>query len=96
MVDMNKLFDENGWSLHCNLCGKDVFKNPLDYYMLKDDVWAEICDNDYISTHHVLCRDCAERILGRPFQPEDMADVPVNYCYIDNDNRILKILMEKK
>lgn len=96
MTNMKELFEENRWSLHCNLCGKDVFKNPLDYYMLKDDVWAEICDNDYISPYYVLCRDCAERILGRPFQPEDMTDAPVNYYYANSNSPILKILMEKK
>lgn len=70
--DISKLFRKQGWSLHCSTCGKDVFKNPKDYYMLKDEVWNEICNNDYISKSSVLCRDCAEKILGRKFTREDM------------------------
>ena len=28
---MQKLSKKNKWSLHCNFCGKDVFKDPLSY-----------------------------------------------------------------
>ena len=89
MANMQELMQKNHWSLHCNLCGKNVFEHPLDYYMLKDEIWDKITDNNYISRTSVLCRDCAEQILGRKFQDEDFIDAPVNYDYIDNE-RILK------
>ena len=90
MSDMQKLSKKNNWSLHCNFCGKDVFKNPLDYFMVKDKIWKEICDNDYVSPTHVLCRYCAEEVLGREFVDEDFINAPINYEYLDNDTKILK------
>lgn len=65
-------------SLHCNLCGKDVFKNEDDYFMLKDEIWDEVCDNDYVSKTEILCKDCTEYWLGRKLTPEDYLDAPVN------------------
>lgn len=89
MTDMLALMRKNNWSLHCDLCGKNVFEDPLDYFALKDEVWDQVTDNDYISDSSVLCRDCVEQILGRKLQNEDFADAPVNYEY-DDDTRILK------
>lgn len=90
-IDVRKLFIEEGWSLHCSTCGKDVYKNPRDYYMLKDEIWSIVCDNDYISKTDVLCRDCAEKILGRKFRKSDFTDAPVNISYVDaNGNPIIK------
>lgn len=65
-------------SLHCNCCGKNVFKHPGDYFMLKDEVWAKVCDTQYISTEDVLCRKCTEHYLGRKLTPKDYSDAPVN------------------
>ena len=76
--DIRDLFRVEGWSLHCNLCGKDVFKDPNDYFMLKNEVWDEVCDNDYISGTDVLCKSCVEKILGRKLSREDYTDAPVN------------------
>ena len=90
MSNMQELFKKNNWSLHCNLCGRDVFKHPLDYYMLKDEIWNEICNNDYVSPTHILCRDCAEEILGRQFIDDDFTDAPVNYEHLDDGTKILK------
>lgn len=90
MSNMQELFKKNNWSLHCNLCGRDVFKHPLDYYMLKDKIWKEITDNCYVSSTSVLCRNCAEQILGRKFVDEDFTDAPVNYVYKDDNNCVLK------
>ena len=90
MADMQKLSKKNKWSLHCNFCGKDVFKDPLDYYMVKNKIWNEICDNDYVSPTHILCRHCAEEILGRQFIDDDFIDAPVNYEYLDDGTKILK------
>ena len=78
MANMQLLFKKYGWSLHCNLCGKDVFKNPNDYFMLRDKVWDEVCDNDYISRTDVLCKSCVEKILGRKLVKSDYTNAPVN------------------
>lgn len=90
MANMRELLKKNGWSLHCNLCGKDVFKHPLDYFMLKDKIWNKITNNDYISQTHVLCRHCAEEILGREFVDEDFINAPINYEYFDDGTKVLK------
>ena len=90
MSNMQELFKKNKWSLHCNFCGKDVLEDPLDYYMVKHEIWNEICDNDYVSPNHVLCRHCAEEILRRQFIDDDFIDAPVNYEYLDDGTKILK------
>lgn len=46
--------------------------------MLKDEVWQEVCDNDYVSPYHVLCKDCTEKFLGRKLTKEDYTKAPVN------------------
>ena len=76
--DIKELFRAERWSLHCNLCGKDVFKEPNDYFMVKNAIWAEVCDNDYISPTYILCNSCTEKILGRKLTREDYTDAPVN------------------
>lgn len=57
--------------LYCHHCGKNVFKHKGDYFMLKPEIWAQVVDNPYTSTHHVLCKKCTERLLGRKLRPED-------------------------
>lgn len=84
--------EDNPHGLYCNTCGKSVFDDPLDYYMLKDKVWKEICDKGILSPHRIICKKCGEKFLGRKFTPEDMTDAPVNYFYNDDGTRILKIL----
>ena len=54
MSNMQELFKKNKWSLHCNFCGKDVLEDPLDYYMVKYEIWNEICDNDYVSLIKII------------------------------------------
>lgn len=70
----NHVFD----SLHCNGCGKDVFENKEDYFMLKDEIWQEVCKSDYVSIYNVLCKDCTEKVLGRKLVKEDYQ--PNNPC----------------
>ena len=96
MANMQELMKKNNWSLHCNLCGKDVFKYPLDYFMVKDEIWNEICDNDYVSSDYVLCRHCAEEILGRELTDEDFTNAPVNYKYCCDGTIILNNKYYKK
>ena len=78
MTDIRELFRREGWSLHCNTCGKDVFKDPNDYFMLREEIWKEACDNEYISTTDVLCKSCVEKILGRKLVKSDYTSAPVN------------------
>ena len=95
--DIRPLFKEQGWSLHCSTCGKDVFKDPLDYYMLKNKIWEEeICNNDYISKTYVLCKDCAEKILGRKFTIEDLdLKAACNYTYDPKNGKPILTLNRK-
>lgn len=78
MTNIRELFRREGWSLHCNTCGKDVFEDPNDYFMLREEIWEEVCDNDYISTTDVLCKSCVEKILGRKLVKSDYTSAPVN------------------
>lgn len=94
--DIRELYQKEGWSLHCSTCGKDVFKDPRDYYMLKDELWEEICNNDYISKTDVLCLSCAEKILGRKITSEDLkTDVGCNYIYPINSNEPVLLLTKE-
>lgn len=66
--------------LHCNLCGKDVFKHKGDYFFLKQEVWDKVVENPYVDTHYILCKRCTERLLGRKLKPEDY--------FVDEDKNI--------
>lgn len=66
-------------SLHCNTCGKDVFDNKEDYYMLKDEIWEELCKKNNYSLYWILCKSCGEKALGRKFTLWDFKDIPMNY-----------------
>lgn len=90
MANMQKLMKENDWALHCSICGKNVFLHPLDYFMVKDKIWNKVCNNDYISSERVLCRECTEKILGRELTNKDFTDAPINYEYIDEHTYELK------
>jgi len=90
MIDMQALRAKNDWALHCNFCGKNVFEHPLDYFMIKDEIWKQVCDNDYVDTNFVLCRHCVEEILGRKLTNDDFIDAPINYDYDENGNKKLK------
>lgn len=65
-------------SLHCNHCGKDVFKEIGDYFMLKDEIWQQVCNNNFVSKTHVLCKKCTEHYLGRELTLDDYNDALVN------------------
>ena len=60
----------------------------------KKNKWSlhcNFCGKDvYVSPTHVLCRHCAEEILGREFTDDDFTNAPVNYEYLDDGTRILK------
>jgi hypothetical protein len=66
-------------SLHCNLCGKDVFAEPQDYYMLYYDIWLELCQKNNLNPYWILCKACGEKALGRKFTKDDFQRMPMNY-----------------
>lgn len=72
-------------SLHCNHCGKDVFKEIGDYFMLKDEIWQQVCNNNFVSKTHVLCKKCTEHYLGRELTLDDYNDAPVNSAIFHQD-----------
>ena len=57
--------------VHCHHCGKDVFKHKGDYFILKPEIWDQVVANPYTNFHHILCKKCTERLLGRKLRPED-------------------------
>lgn len=73
-------------SLYCNQCGRDVFATKGEYVILKDEVWKQVCDNDYTSPSHILCKDCIERLLGRKLKPEDYYEYEESPKYVENGN----------
>lgn len=94
--DISKLYESEGWSLHCSTCSKDVFKDPKDYFMLKDELWEEICNNDYISKDFVLCLDCVVKILGRKITFEDLdLKKACNYIYPPDKDKPVLILTKE-
>lgn len=72
-------------SLHCNHCGKDVFKEIGDYFMLKDEIWQQVCNNHFVSKTHVLCKKCTEHYLGRELTLDDYTNAPVNSAIFHQD-----------
>lgn len=64
--------------LHCNTCGKNVFKHPRDYFHLKPKVWKEASKTPVTSPSMVLCKKCTERLLGRKLTKDDYA-VPESF-----------------
>lgn len=62
----------NWWvGLHCNACGKNVFKHPYDYFFVRKEVWEEACKNGQVSPTNILCKKCTERMLGRKLTEKD-------------------------
>lgn len=59
--------------LHCNACGKNVFKYRGDYFMLKPKIWKQATNTPVTSTRMVLCKKCTERLLGRKLTKSDYA-----------------------
>lgn len=62
----------NWWvGLHCNACGKNVFKHKGDYFFVKNKVWKEACKKGQVSSNSILCKRCTERMLGRKLTKND-------------------------
>lgn len=61
----------NEW--YCRECGKDCFRNPIDYYMLKDDIWFKINGK----FKGMLCMECLENRLGHKLTSEEILRCPL-------------------
>lgn len=59
--------------LHCNTCGKNVFRGRGDFFMLKHEIWKKATDTPFTSERMVLCKKCTERLLGRKLTKDDYA-----------------------
>lgn len=59
--------------LHCNTCGKNVFKHRRDYFHLKPEIWEQASKTPVTSPDMVLCKKCTERLLGRELTKDDYA-----------------------
>lgn len=73
------------YSEYCAICGKDVFLDRNDYYMLKDPVWRTICERGGVDKSVLLCRSCAEELLGHRFTLSDYANVPLNEKFFEEE-----------
>ena len=89
--------------LLCDRCKLDITEEksrPEQYFMVKDELWNEVCDANGINREDVLCLDCFEKLLGREIIPSDLATweegnpfgyppgsmVPVNFNIISARN----------
>lgn len=52
----------------CDDCGKNVFADISDYFMLKDELWNSLTKGN---TGLLLCKACTEKRLGRPLKGSD-------------------------
>lgn len=67
--------DEKMQKLRATFRCHDCKANTTDYYMLKDEVWAQaIAKNKRI---RMLCLKHAEKRLGRKLTPEDFTYGPI-------------------
>jgi hypothetical protein len=57
----------------CSDCKKDVYKNPRDYFLVTDEVWAK-----YGVGRDMLCMTCLEERMGRRLERADIHDCPVS------------------
>lgn len=61
----------------CKICKKDPFI-PGQYFMVKNELWKEVCDKNGLSYRSLICRNCFEKLLGRKLREEDLTDCPLN------------------
>lgn len=66
----------NGKQCPCMDCGKETIET--DYYMVKDDVWLAAVPDENGCGVFFLCRECLAARLGRPLNPDDFTDCPIN------------------
>ena len=70
--------------MRCADCGKDTSEDLKDYFMVRDNLWAE-----YGVGRKLLCMDCFEKRLGRKLRKEDLTDCIVNTQWNPYTKRIL-------
>lgn len=62
----------------CHICGKNIFEEPNDYFMVKNFIWKEICQKGKINSSCTICWKCSEKFLGRKIKDNDLTNAPVN------------------
>lgn len=77
-VEINKKWE-------CVDCKKDCFRDPKDYYMLKNEIWKV-----YGVGKGMLCIHCIETRLGRSLTKNDLVDFPINTVMNPYTANILK------
>ena len=70
----------------CMDCGKDCFIHPIDYYMLRHELWKTI--NPQVKG--MLCMDCVEGRLGRKLIKSDILICPLTVDINPYTAKILK------
>lgn len=90
MNKKNKDFQRRAYkhksSLICKDCGKDIFENPVDYFMVTDELWEQ-----YGVGKGLLCLDCFEKRLGRPLVKEDIKICELNIEWNPYTRKLLDI-----
>jgi hypothetical protein len=62
--------------LHCRDCGVDC---GVELPVVRNELWPQgRSDGSPGPMDGVLCRECFERRLGRPLEPGDLLDFPVD------------------
>jgi hypothetical protein len=61
-------------SVNCLGCGVDTAEIG-EYYMVRDEVWLRVNPG----RAGMLCIGCVEKRLGRPLNPLDFTDAPINF-----------------
>lgn len=70
----------------CHDCGKNVCENPVDYFMVMDELW-----NQYGVGRGLLCLSCFEKRLGRPLVKEDIKICELNIEWNPYTRKLLDI-----
>ena len=74
----------------CMDCGKPVFRDKGDYYMVNDSLWKKATKNPN-EERCLLCKKCLEKRIGRELKLDDYKqyiDAPVN-DFLFNDYNIV-------
>ena len=66
---MKKSADRN-----CKDCGIRTTNPRYNYYMVTKDIW-----NKYGVGNGMLCLECLQKRIGRPFRREDFPLIPINF-----------------
>jgi hypothetical protein len=74
VYDSSEDEEEERQRLLCLDCGENTIEIG-EFYMVKDDVWAQVCEPD----GGMLCIGCLEERLGRRLVPDDFKDCQLHH-----------------